>query len=64
MNGGDTLHVRDLALPADTTTTANADDIVCTVRVIVVSEEPTAPAEGDVEPEVIGRPKTEEEAEG
>jgi large subunit ribosomal protein L25 len=62
---GAAIHVRDLALPPGVTALADPDAIV--VHITTPQAEPEAAAEaapGQAEPERIGRPKPEEEAEG
>ena len=59
----DTLTVADLELPADVTCTMDAATVVAAVRLLSIAEEEEeeeAVEEGAVEPEVIGRDKTDE----
>jgi large subunit ribosomal protein L25 len=57
------LHVKELTLPANVKVMNDGDQIVATVREIVEQVAAPAAAEGEAEPEVIGR-KAEEPAEG
>jgi large subunit ribosomal protein L25 len=57
---GDTLHVRDIALPAGVIVLDDPDDVVVVVSA-PVSEAAAAAAMGAVEPEVIERGKKEED---
>jgi large subunit ribosomal protein L25 len=60
---GGTIHVKDLALPPGVKAMADPDALVVHVTLKQVEEEaaPVAPAPDQAEPEVIGRPKAEEE---
>ena len=57
------LHIKDLKLPAGATATHDGELIVATVKAIVEAA-PAEAAEGSAEPEVIGKKKEEEGAEG
>lgn len=60
---GQSLHVRDLPLPANVTAVTAADALVCSVRAKKAEVEAAATPEGETaEPEIITRKK--EEAEG
>ncbi len=63
---GESLHVKDLELPASVTAETAADAIVCAVRVKKDEAEVTTTAEGETvaEPEIITRKKEDEAAEG
>jgi large subunit ribosomal protein L25 len=57
------LHAKDIAIPANAKLISAAESIICTVR--TVKEEVVAVVEaGPAEPEVIGKKKEEEGAEG
>jgi large subunit ribosomal protein L25 len=60
MEIGDTLHARDLELPADVTMIGDGDRSVCSLTppTVPIADEPTEA--GDVEPQVIGRDEAEE----
>jgi large subunit ribosomal protein L25 len=60
MEIGDTLHARDLELPADVTMIGDGDRSVCSLTppTVPIAEEPTEA--GDIEPQVIGRDEAEE----
>jgi large subunit ribosomal protein L25 len=66
---GESLHVRDLELPEGVVPVGDPDDVVCTVRALAeeVEEEADEGAEGTAggsEPELIRKPKEEEEKSG
>jgi len=65
---GDTIHVRDIEPPEGVTVLTDPEAILVTIRPpLKVEVEEAAPAEVEAageEPEVIGRPKKEEEGEG
>lgn len=67
LNVGDSIHVKDLRVPADVEVVENADRLVAHVVHVTVEEAPAAaaPAEGAAaaEPEVIAKGKKEEEGE-
>jgi large subunit ribosomal protein L25 len=54
------LHVKELTLPPGVVALADEDQVVATVALVQVDEEPAA--EGDAEPEVIGAAPAEEAA--
>lgn len=58
---GDSLHVRDLVVPAGVTIVDDGDSIVCSVTAptVVPTEEEIAAAAEQVEPEVIGESESE-----
>jgi large subunit ribosomal protein L25 len=58
------LHIKDLKLPAGVRALQDEDLIVAMVREIEEEAAPTEGAEGAAEPEVIGKGKEEEAAEG
>jgi large subunit ribosomal protein L25 len=60
MEIGDTLHARDLELPADVTMIGDGDRSVCSLTppTVPIADEPTEA--GDIEPQVIGRDEAEE----
>ena len=63
---GDSVHLRDIALPEGVEAEIDADRTICsvtppTVAAVPETEEAEAPPEEEGEPEVIGRPKEEEE---
>jgi large subunit ribosomal protein L25 len=63
---GDSVHVRDIALPEGVELVGEADSTVCVVsapRAVVETVAPTEEAEVIAEPEVIGKAKKEEEEE-
>lgn len=60
---GQAIHVRELHLPPDVKSLADPDAVVVHVTAKQAEPEPTAPAAGTAEPEVIGRKAGEEEAE-
>jgi large subunit ribosomal protein L25 len=61
---GDVIHIRDIALPPGVALKGDPDAVVVQVTAPVVeAEAPVAAAGETAEPEVIGRPKEEEEAE-
>jgi large subunit ribosomal protein L25 len=63
---GDTVHVRDLALPAGATMLGDEDRSVCSLSpptVSAVEDEAVEPSVEDEEPEVIGRGRDEDEDE-
>ena len=63
---GDSVHVRDIALPSGVELVGEADSTVCVVsapRAVVETVAPTEEAEVVAEPEVIGKAKKEEEEE-
>ena len=59
---GDTITVADLELPADVTSTMDAETVVAAVRQLSIAEEEEEEVveEGTAEPEVIGRDKADE----
>jgi large subunit ribosomal protein L25 len=59
LNIGESLHVRDIKLPAGVTAIADEDLTVFLVSEPTVAEEPAAPAEEAVVPEVIKEKKPE-----
>jgi hypothetical protein len=65
VNVGDAVHARSVALPSGINLESDPDDILYSVEVHVVEEEPTAEAEAveaeDAEPEVITERKKEGE---
>jgi len=64
---GQSLHVRDLELPANITAVTQGETIVCAVRAKKVAAEDEAvevEGEGPAEPEIIGRKEKEEGQEG
>jgi len=61
LNIGESLHVRDIKLPAGVTATAEAELTVFLVSEPTVSEEPTATGEAPKQPEVIKEKKVEAE---
>ncbi len=66
LNLGDSLHVRDIAMPANMTAALDGDLIVCSVHVKAAAVEEVAAAadeEAAVQPEIIGRREKEEEEE-
>ena len=63
---GDSVHVRDIALPEGVTLVGEADSTVCVVsapRAVVETVVATEEVEAAPEPEVIGKAKKEEEEE-
>jgi large subunit ribosomal protein L25 len=58
------LHIKDLKLPPGVRCMQDEDLIVATVKEIAEEETATETAEGSAEPEVIGKGKEEEAAEG
>ncbi len=58
---GDVIHIRDLTLPPGVTVKADPDAVVVQILAPIVEAEAAAAAGETAEPEVIGRPKTEEE---
>jgi len=58
------LHIKDLKLPPGVRVLQDEDLIVATVKEIVEETAETETAEGSAEPEVIGKGKEEEAAEG
>jgi large subunit ribosomal protein L25 len=63
---GDSVHVRDIALPEGVELVGESDSTVCVVsapRAVVETVAPTEEAEVVAEPEVIGKAKKEEEEE-
>jgi large subunit ribosomal protein L25 len=63
---GDSVHVRDIALPEGVTLVGEADSTVCVVsapRAVVETVVATEEVEATPEPEVIGKAKKEEEEE-
>jgi large subunit ribosomal protein L25 len=58
------LHIKDLKLPPGVRCLQDEDLIVATVKEIAEEEVATEAAEGSAEPEVIGKGKEEEAAEG
>jgi large subunit ribosomal protein L25 len=62
---GQSLHVKDLELPANVTAKTSPDAIVCSVRAKKEEAEVAAPAEGEAaaQPEIITRKREEEGAE-
>ncbi len=63
---GDSVHVRDIALPEGVELVGDADSTVCVVsapRAVVETVAPTEEVEVAPEPEVIGKAKKEEEEE-
>lgn len=63
---GDSVHVRDIALPDGVELVGEADSTVCVVsapRAVVETVAPTEEAEVVAEPEVIGKAKKDEEEE-
>jgi large subunit ribosomal protein L25 len=59
------LHIKDLKLPAGAKATHSGDQIIATVRAIVeTAAAVTEAAEGAAEPEIIGKKKEDEAAEG
>ena len=61
MNVGDSIHVRDIALPSGVTTRTNADLTVFSVMAPTVEEEPAAATDAPTAPEVIKEKKEEPE---
>ena len=62
---GNSLHVRDLDLPASVKAVTSADAIVCAVRAKAAEVEEAPAAEGEAaEPEILTRRKEEEPGEG
>jgi large subunit ribosomal protein L25 len=59
---GDSLHVKDLALPAGVTALNDADLTVVAVAAPAVAEEPTTAPEAAAQPEVINEKKPDEAA--
>lgn len=55
------IHIRDLTLPPGVTVKADPDAVVVQILAPIVEAEAAAAAGETAEPEVIGRPKTEEE---
>lgn len=64
LNVGDSIHVRDLALPTGVTTRTNPDLTVFSVMEPTVEEAATTAAEAPTAPEVIKEKKEEPEAAG
>lgn len=60
---GDVIHVRDLTLPEGVVAKDDPDAVVVQVSEPAVEAETTGPTAEVAEPEVIGRPKAEEETE-
>ncbi|HWB54054.1 MAG TPA: 50S ribosomal protein L25 [Tepidisphaeraceae bacterium] len=59
------LHIKDIQLPPGVTALQDEDLIVATVKLVIEeAPETAAPEEGAAEPEVIGKKKEEEPAEG
>lgn len=58
------ITVADLKLPEGVKAVADEDTIIARITIVEETEEEAAPAEATAEPEVIGRGKAEEEAEG
>jgi large subunit ribosomal protein L25 len=58
------LHAKDIALPGNAKLVTFADAIVCTVRTVKEEVAAVAVEAGPAEPEVIGKKKEEEGAEG
>jgi hypothetical protein len=59
------LHIRDIQLPPGVQALQDPDLIVATVKLVIEEvPEAAAPEEGAAEPEVIGKKKEEEPAEG
>jgi large subunit ribosomal protein L25 len=61
MQIGDVIHVRELTLPPGVEVKADPDAVVVQIAAPLVEAEAAAPAGETAEPEVIGRPKAEEE---
>ena len=61
----DVVHIKDLKLPPGVRALQDEDLIVCTVKEVKEEEAAVAPAEGEAEPEIIGKkPEEGEAAEG
>lgn len=58
------LHIKDIPLPAGAKSVKDPEQIVATVRAIVESASATEAPEGSAEPEIIGKKKEDEAAEG